>query len=308
VRIVQRLLALAGIGVVVWACVTSWGAVVHGHPLYAVLLGVTLLVSVVAGWLSFRPRPPIRGWRLLGYLVLALAGAAWIVAMAWLRPFTAGEPALTAMESTATVRVTETPTQVVLEPGLDPSTTGVVFQPGAKVEARAYAAILRPLVDAGFTVVIPKQPLGIGFLAMGAFESARDAFPGIERWVVAGHSLGGTVAAMDAEEHDSDGVAPVAGLLLYASYPASDMSGTLTSDVLSVSGSEDGLATPADIEESRAMLPQDTAFAEIDGAVHAFFGDYGPQPGDGSPTITQDDARAQIGRASVEFVIALTPR
>jgi hypothetical protein len=308
VRIAQRLLALAGIGVVVWACMTSWGAVVHGHPLYAVLLAVTLVVSVIAGWLSFRAGEPIRGWRLVGHLVLAVLAVVWIAAMAWLRPFTAVEPALAAMTSTATVRVTETPTQIVMEPVGDLSTTGVMFQPGAKVEARAYAAILRPLVEAGVTVVIPKQPLGIAFLAMGAFESARDAFPGIERWVVGGHSLGGTVAAMDAEQHDGDAVAPVAGLLLYASYPASDMSTTLTSEVLSLSGSEDGLATPADIEESRAMLPQDAGFVEIDGAVHAFFGDYGPQPGDGSPTITQDDARAQIGSASVGFVSTLAPR
>ena len=103
-------------------------------------------------------------------------------------------------------------------------------------------------------------------------------------------------------------MSPVAGLLLYASYPASDMSTTLTSDVMSVSGSEDGLATPADIEESRATLPQDSGFIEIEGAVHAFFGDYGPQPGDGTPTISQDDARSQIGRVSVDYVDALTPR
>ena len=308
VRVVLRLLALAGVIVVVWACVTSWGAVVHGHPLYAVLLAVTLVVSIAVGVWSFRSRDPIRGWRLAVSIVLAVLAIAWLAAMAWLRPFTAVEPALTAMDSTATVVVTESPTQIAMVPGLDPSTTGVLFQPGAKVEARAYAAILRPLVDAGFTVVIPKQPLGIGFLSMGAFESARDAYPEIDQWVVAGHSLGGTVAAMDAEEHDGDGTSPVVGLLLYASYPASDMSTTLTSDVMSISASEDGLATPADIEDSRATLPQESAFIEIDGAVHAFFGDYGPQPGDGTPTISQDDARSQIGRASVEFLESLTPR
>lgn len=307
-RIVTRLLALAGIGVVVWVCVTSWGAVVHGHPIYAVLLGLTLLVSILAGALSFGSGRPVRGWRLGGAIVLAVLALGWLGAMAWLRPFTAVEPALAAMDSTDTVIVTETPTQIVMAPALDPSTTGVVFQPGAKVEARAYAAILRPLVEAGATVIIPKQPLGIGFLSMGAFESARDAFPGIGRWIVGGHSLGGTVAAMDAEEHDADTIAPVAGLLLYASYPASDMSTTLTSDVMSISASEDGLATPADIEESMSTLPQDSGFIAIDGAVHAFFGDYGPQPGDGTPTIPQDDARSQIGDISVDFVDALTPR
>jgi len=38
--------------------------------------------------------------------------------------------------------------------------------------------------------------------------------------------------------------------------------------------------------------------------VHAYFGDYGPQPGDGTPTITHDAARTQISAASVAFVAA----
>ena len=59
---------------------------------------------------------------------------------------------------------------------------------------------------------------------------------------------------------------------------------------------------PADIDASRANLPASTEFLAVDGAVHAFFGDYGPQPGDGTPTITHDEARAQIGEASVSFV------
>jgi pimeloyl-ACP methyl ester carboxylesterase len=61
----------------------------------------------------------------------------------------------------------------------------------ASSRPRAYAAVLRPLADAGYTVVIPKQPLGIAFLATGAFESTRDAHPDIDSWVVGGHSLGG---------------------------------------------------------------------------------------------------------------------
>ena len=132
-------------------------------------------------------------------------------------------------------------------------------------------------------MVIAKQPLGIAFLATGAFESARDANPQVTDWFVGGHSLGGTVAAMDAEAHDGDTTAPVKGLILYASYPASDMSTTLDAKVLSVSGTKDGLATPADIEASRANLPAGAIFTPIEGAVHSFFGDYGPQPGDAHP-------------------------
>jgi pimeloyl-ACP methyl ester carboxylesterase len=298
----QRLLAVAGVAVVAWVCVTSWPAVVHGHPLYGVLLLATLVVSCVALWRARRTRPRPRGWRLAGRIVLAVLAVAWIAAIAWLRPFSAAEPALTSMVSTDAIRVTETATSIVMAPASGAGATGILFQPGAKVEARAYAAVLRPLAEAGFTVVIPKQPLGIAFLATGAFEAARDAFPGISNWIVGGHSLGGTVAAIDAEQHGTDDVGPVTGLMLYASYPASDMSTSLDGAVVSISGTEDGLATPADIEASRADLPSDAQFVAVEGAVHAFFGDYGEQPGDGRPTVSHDAARAAIAAASLDFV------
>lgn len=303
--VVRAVAALAVIAVA-WCCATAWPAIVHGHPLYAVLLALTLIVALLVIWQSFRGRSSARGWRRVVAIIVLVLALGWLAALVWLRPFPAVEPALAAMQSDAVVTVVESPTQIVMTPTGEPSTTGVFFQPGAKVDARAYAAILRPLAEAGYTVVIPKQPLGIAFLATGAFESAQAANPQITQWVVGGHSLGGTVAAIDAEQHDADTTAPVTGLLLYASYPASDMSDSLTSAVLSISGTNDGLATPADIDASRANLPADAQFLAVDGAVHAFFGDYGPQPGDGTPTITHDQARAEIGEASVAFVDAQT--
>lgn len=301
-RWVVRAVAALAVIAVAWCCLTAWPAIVHGHPLYAILLALTLIVALLVIAQSFRGRPSARGWRRVVAIILLVLALGWLAVLVWLRPFPAVEPALAAMQSDAVVTVVESPTQIVMTPTAEPSTTGVFFQPGAKVDARAYAAILRPLAEAGYTVVIPKQPLGIAFLATGAFESAQAANPQITQWVVGGHSLGGTVAAIDAEQHDSDATAPVSGLLLYASYPASDMSESLTSAVLSISGTNDGLATPADIDASRADLPADAEFLAVDGAVHAFFGDYGPQPGDGTPTITHDQARAEIGQASVAFV------
>ncbi|MFC4613142.1 alpha/beta hydrolase [Cellulomonas algicola] len=304
---VVRAVAAAGLVVVVWACVTAWGAVVHGHPAYAVLLGLTVLGCVLVLWRNRRPRGAHAGWRRVADVVLVVASVAWVAAMAWLRPFTAVEPALAAMTSDAAVTVTETATQVRLEPTGEVSGTAVFFQPGAKVEARAYAAVLRPVAEAGHPVVIAKQPLGVAFLAVGAFDDARAAVAGAERWVVGGHSLGGVVASTEADAADDDATAPVVGLLLYASYPAGDVSGFLTAAVESVSASRDGLSTPEKIDASKADLPPDAGFTVIDGAVHAFFGDYGPQPGDGTPTISHDDARQQISAATVAFVSGLDP-
>lgn len=306
-----RVVAAAGIGVVAWACLTAWGAVVHGHPAYAVLLGATLLGCLLVLVRGLRARPARDGRVTAPALVLGvalvLAGAGWVAAAAWLRPFAATEPALAAMVSDERVTVTESATHVELVPAGDhddAGATAVFFRPGAKVEARAYAAVLRPLAEAGHPVVIAKQPLAVAFLAGGAFDDARARVPGADRWVVGGHSLGGVVASSDADGAD-DGAAPVVGLLLYASYPSQDLSGTLTAAVESVSASRDGLATPAKIDASRANLPERTTFTVVDGAVHAFFGDYGPQPGDGTPTITHDEARARIAAASTRFVDAL---
>ncbi|GAA4722899.1 hypothetical protein GCM10023216_10310 [Isoptericola chiayiensis] len=310
-----RALAAAALAVVAWACLTASGAIVHGHPAYGVLLAVTTFAAVALLWRSTLPRGAVSGWHLARRVVGLVGAVAWIAAIAWLRPFDAVEPAPSALEPDDAVAVTESATTIELAPTGEPSGTALLYQPGAKVEARAYAAVLRPLAEAGHTVVVVQQPLGIGFLATGAFDDARDARPEVDRWVLGGHSLGGVVAATQADDDasdegtsgDEDAVAPVAGLLLHASYPAGDVSDTLTAAVASVSGSEDGLTTPAAIEDSRADLPAGTTFTVVEGAVHAFFGDYGPQPGDGTPTIDHDDARQQISAASLRFMDAVTP-
>ena len=301
----RRVISVLGIVVALWCIVTAWPMIVHGHPAYAVLLALTLIVAGVVLWRAWTPRPRWRGWRFVVAIVLAVLAVAWLALLLWLKPFAAQEPALAAMQSSSSVTVDETPTQIVMTPTEGTKATGVFFQPGAKVDARAYAAVLRPLAEAGYTVVIPKQPLGIGFLATGAFGSAQQSFPGVSEWVVGGHSLGGTVAAIDAETHDADSVDPVVGLLLYGSYPATDMSSSLTGKVLSLFGTNDGLATPGDIEKSKANLPAGAVFTPIEGGVHSFFGDYGEQPGDGTPTITHDEARQLISGNSLEFLTGL---
>lgn len=305
------MLAIAGLAVVIWACLTAWGAVLHGHPAYVIVLSVSALGAMLLGWFSQRKIRHIRAghnskrigvWGVIWRILLILLGAIWIALLVWLRPYVAVEPALAAMQSDSAVTVTESPTDIKLRPTNSVDTTGVFFQPGALVDARAYAAVLRPLAESGHTVIIAKQPLGIAFLALPAFDNARASNPEVSRWVVAGHSLGGTVAALESTEKSP----PVAGVLFYASYPANDISGTVAVPVESISGTRDGLATPKKVRASKANLPTDTVFTTINGASHAQFGSYGPQRGDNTPTISNDYARKQISDASVRFVGSLS--
>jgi pimeloyl-ACP methyl ester carboxylesterase len=173
-----------------------------------------------------------------------------------------------------------------------------VFYPGAKVDPRAYVGIFRPIAAAGFPVVILRLPVGIAFGAPDAASRPIAANPSIPRWVVAGHSLGGTVAAAYA----GAGHERVVGLVLWASYPARSIAGAAGLRALSVSASNDGLATPAKITASRPDLPPGTTFVEVVGAVHADFGDYGPQQGDGVPTISHEEAQRRIVAATLAFL------
>jgi len=76
--------------------------------------------------------------------------------------------------------------------------------------------------------------------------------------------------------------------------------------VLSISGSEDGLSTPEKIDAARDLLPADAEMVEIEGASHASFGDYGPQAGDGTPTIADDEMHAEVADRLNPFMAELS--
>ena len=240
-----------------------------------------------------------RRWPRVVLAVVAVLVVATVAALLWLRPAGPTQPALDALRTDDRVHVAEDSARVVLSPTGDASGTGLFFQPGARVDARAYAAVLRPLAESGHEVVIAKQPLGIAFLALPAFDAARADRPHIERWVVGGHSLGGTVAGLHAEAAAADGT--VAGLVLHASYPSSDLS-ALAIPVLSLSGGGDAITTPDDIATRRDLLPPATTYTQLPGVNHAGFGDYGAQAGDGPLGVTQDEARAAVAAATLAFV------
>lgn len=277
----RLLLASAGLGVPAWVLLTRGASVVHGHPAYPVLLAAIAGVGVALAVRARRPRRP-GGWRTAGRVVAAVLLVAVVGTAGWLRPFpaTTGDPL--AVEGTTTWE---------LRPSGTPSEVGVAFYPGARVDPRAYLALLRPLADAGHLVVVLQPPLGIALLAG---DPPFDDHPDIRRWVVGGHSLGGTAAATVDDPR-------VAGLLFWASYAADDQSGREVA-ALSVSGDRDGLATPDDIAATAARLPSGARSVVVAGAVHAFFGDYGEQPGDGVPGVDRGTAQRRIVEETREFV------
>ncbi|WP_258949963.1 alpha/beta hydrolase [Lentzea californiensis] len=257
----KRVAAAAGIGVPLVLLIAGWGPLTAGHPAHLVLLGAVTGGTVA---LALWRRTP--SWLVVASTVVLLAP------LLYLQPFGA-----TKGSDSATV----------LRPD-GPARAGLVFHPGARVDYRAYLPLLRRVAAQGFLVVVVKEPLNIALLS-GDTAALRAEHPEVPVWAVGGHSLGGVAAARDVLADTS-----VRGLVLWASYPVDDLSGRGGLDAWSIHGERDGFTTPQDIAESRELLPADTRFEQVPGAVHAFFGDYGDQPGDGVPTVSRAEAQDEI--------------
>jgi hypothetical protein len=283
----------------VWVAATVWEVLLANNPVYPVTLAIAAVIGVVLIVTGLRADGPPRGGALRTVLrwAGALGGVGVAATLLWSAPFPAAPAAMEALASDDAVQVTDTRDSTVFEPA-EAQGAGFVLYPGALVDPRAYAVLARDIAELGHPVVVVKCPFDIGFLCIDA------AAPIVETrgpWAVGGHSLGG-VAASQFAAGDGSGAA---GLVFWASYPLGDLSDRDDLAVASISGSEDGLSTPADIDASRPNLPAATTFVEVEGATHAFFGDYGEQPGDGTATVERAEAQEQIVEATVALLVSL---
>lgn len=231
-----------------------------------------------------------------------------VVTLAYARPFVATPAATAALRSEKDVRISDRLVWYELVPvkkdaaGDDiKPTTGLLFVPGARIDSRAYAHVLRPLAEAGYLVAVLKEPFGFSLLDADQGKKVLDVHPEITYWAAGGHSLGGTTAASLADQDER-----VKGLVLFASYPADSLVRTDLKAV-SISGAADGFTTPADIEASKGRLPPDTSYVVINGAVHSSFGDYGEQSGDGIATVDRSAAQTEITTAALALLTSLVP-
>ncbi|TVP73384.1 MAG: alpha/beta hydrolase [Nitriliruptor sp.] len=243
-----------------------------------------------------RSRARLRAVLLVLAAILVVAVVAFVVWGSLARP--AEEVPLQAALTDPAIEVVLGPVVELRPAGSEPS-RGVVFYPGARVHREAYVATWAPIVAATDTLVlIPRMPLNLAVFARSRADGLIAETPEVEEWWVGGHSLGGAMAASWLGEQPPG---EVEGLLLWASFSTAgaDLEERDDLRVLSVSGSRDGLATPEDIAERRALLPPDALMVEVEGMNHAQFGRYGPQRGDLEPTIDGAEAQSALTEAHV---------
>jgi pimeloyl-ACP methyl ester carboxylesterase len=231
-----------------------------------------------------RRRPVLKGV-LWGLVIVLVLGAGGIVAWSQIGVMPAEPEPLASVRENPAITIEDAEQGIVLAPADSESDLGLVFVPGAKVDPWAYAAILQGLAEDGVTVLITRPWLNLAFFDPRGLDSFTSAAPDIDEWGVGGHSLGGVRACQLATDADA--------LVLFGSYCATDLSAS-DLPVLSLAGSHDGLSTPEKVADARDQLPADAEMIEIEGASHASFGDYGPQAGDGTPTISSEEMHSEV--------------
>jgi len=172
--------------------------------------------------------------------------------------------------------------RIVFKP--EGATKGFIFYPGGKVEYTAYIPLMQACAEQGILCVLVEMPFHLAVLDVNAADGIQKEYPEIEDWYIGGHSLGGSMAASYLADNAED----YEGLILLGSYSTQDLSATDLA-VLSVFGSEDKVMNREKYDENRSNLPSGFTETVIDGGCHAYFGMYGAQDGDGTPTITPEE-------------------
>lgn len=180
-----------------------------------------------------------------------------------------------ALESDGLVEVTDE-RWLVFDPAGGDEQTGLIFYPGGRIDPRGYSNMMREIAEEGYLVVVPSMPINMAIFDTNAAEEIINHFSGVENWVIAGHSVGGTSAAI----YTSNNPDMIDGLAIWASYPANsaDLSERDLPVTMIYGELDEGVDRPV-VEEKKVLLPPDTVYLEIPGGDHHQFGTYFVDPG-----------------------------
>lgn len=245
-----------------------------------------------------------RLWPVIRKIWITTGLLATFVFVTWsLLAFRATGEAVAALESSERVQVRETDFGWSFTPSGERRHTGLLFFAGAMVDPRAYAPLMRQVAEAGYPVLLIRLPRrGVfggadGPEVLNRAVTATLSAPEVTKWVLAGHSKGGLVAAQMART----GAQAFTGLILIGTSHPRDFSLANTRlAVTRIYGTRDTVADVEKLEANRIKLPTVITDVRIDGGNHSQFGYYGFQPGDWAATISREDQQRRTLQAILQ--------
>jgi pimeloyl-ACP methyl ester carboxylesterase len=240
----------------------------------------------------------IRRWVRRGFLLWAVFSLGWLANSVR----TQGVPDAV-LRTSPGVRVVEGRDRLEFRPAQLARSSALIFICGSGTAPGAYAPLLRPVAESGYTVFVVGLPYRFAPLVRHkeeALDRARRliaAHPEVSHWVVAGHSLGGALAARLAR---TDRGLHASFVLIGTTHPRDEDLSALTAPFVKVYASNDGVAPVDRVTATRSLLPRHTRWLEIKGGNHSQFGHYGHQLLDGKATISRESQQDMTREALLE--------
>lgn len=248
----------------------------------------------------------------MGFSLKRLLRGVWVFAglsfTGWIYwGFQARDEADAALVSDQEAIVEETDDGLRFRPRTNDQSAGLLFLPGGMVEPTAYAPLLRRIAAAGYPASLIFLPMRCACTETQVsllFSHIRQALAsdGARGWILAGHSRGGMLAARFVHENK-----PVLArlVLIATTYPRDYSLADINTPVTKIYGTQDGVASFAQMRKNESLLPQDTAWIQIDGGNHVQFAFYRHQLGDGHATISRSEQQDLLAAALLQALSAV---
>ena len=209
-----------------------------------------------------------------------------------------------ALKSDDTVKVTREP-WLEFTPTSSAPSTGFIFYSGGRISYLGYSDLMRAIAEKGYLVVVPKMPLNMAIFDSNIAVEIIAAHPGIAHWVIAGHSVGGTAAALYTSMNPNK----IDGLAIWSSYPAenSNLSKLNIPLVILYGGNETGV-TDESVGARKHLLPPNTKYIKIKGGDHHQFGSYELTTEENLATVSREEQHAIILEEMFELLQSVDGR
>ncbi|MCD7739445.1 MAG: alpha/beta hydrolase [Lachnospiraceae bacterium] len=177
------------------------------------------------------------------------------------------------------------------------SSVGFIIFSGAKTDEKAYAYIAKLLHEEGHTVVIPKQLFHLSMFGTKHGMEIMAANPGIRKWILIGHSLGGMPVSRIASQQPEN----LFGIVFLATYASIDLS-DLDIGAIRITADRDGIMNNDFMMRYDCNLPHGASNIMLQGANHQGFAAYHSTSGrDGKATISWQKQNEQTVQLILEY-------
>ncbi len=243
---------------------------------------------------------PIKRWILIALAVILAGTLIWGISWAtYSRPPL--PEALTALESDDLVKISQDP-WLTFTPSGDIK-AGLIFYPGGRIDPRGYAPLLREIASEGYLVVVPSMPINMAIFDTNAADEIIDHFSKIKNWGIAGHSVGGTSAAI----YTANNPGKIAGLAIWASYPPDSIDfAEADIPIYSIYGELDPRVNRQSVADRKYLLPSSSVYVEISGGDHHQFGSYLTEPEEDLATIPRAVQQEQIIEGTLDMLAEIS--